>query len=134
MAPTKDTKDDRLSRKRAELIIKVRSGQMTATEAAAALCVSRKTYYEWEERALQGMLSALENGMPGRPRREVDQEKEALKDQVKKLEKDLAVHQTALKVRDLLGPVFPPPTEERTEGSRPVKCKTASKKNKRRKR
>lgn len=128
MASKKDTADDGLSRKRAELIIKVRSGQMTATEAAAALGVSRKTYYEWEERALQGMLSALENGTPGRPRKEVDQEKEALKNQVKRLEKDLAVHQTALKVRELLGPLFPQAAEEEREEVLPVRRKTASKK------
>jgi transposase len=49
----------RSARLRAELILKVRTGQMTATAAAAALGVSRKTYYEWEVRGLRGMLRAL---------------------------------------------------------------------------
>jgi transposase len=126
MAPTKDSTKDSLSRRRAELIIKVRAGRMTAKEAAAALGVSRKTYYEWEERALQGMLSALENGTPGRPPSVTDEEKEALKNRVEKLETTLEAHRTALKVRELLGPAF-----ERTEsGAR----KTPAKKNERRRR
>ena len=127
MAPKEDSKDS-LSRKRAELIVKVRSGQITATEAAAALGVSRKTYYEWEERALQGMLTALENGSPGRPRTETDGETEKLKKRVQELETELQAHQTALKIRELLDPVFPRQgTKEATRG------KTAGKKKRLRK-
>ena len=29
--------------------------------------MSRKTYYQWESRALTGMIAALERGRPGRP-------------------------------------------------------------------
>jgi transposase-like protein len=40
---------------------------MTATEGAAALGVSRKTYYKWENRALGAMLDGLEDRDTGRP-------------------------------------------------------------------
>jgi len=40
---------------------------MTATEGAATLGVSRKTYYKWENRALGAMLDGLEDRDTGRP-------------------------------------------------------------------
>lgn len=55
------------ARMRAEVILKVRAGLMTATEAAAMLGVSRKTYYQWEKRGLGAMLRQLEDQSPGRP-------------------------------------------------------------------
>jgi len=56
-----------LARERASIILQVRSGALTATEGAERLGISRKTYYEWEDRALQAMALALENHAPGRP-------------------------------------------------------------------
>ena len=55
------------ARRRAEVIMKVRSGLMTATQGAAALGISRKTYYKWENRALGAMLGELEDRDCGRP-------------------------------------------------------------------
>ena len=55
------------ARQRAEIIMKVRSGLLTATEGAAALGISRKTYYKWENRALDAMLDGLEDRETGRP-------------------------------------------------------------------
>ncbi len=52
---------------RTEMIVKVRAGQMTAKAAAAALGVSRKTYYKWEKRGLQAMLAAERDETAGRP-------------------------------------------------------------------
>jgi DNA-directed RNA polymerase specialized sigma24 family protein len=60
-------KSQDISRQRAEVILQVRSGRITATEAAHLLGISRKTYYQWEQRALSGMLAGLENRPPGRP-------------------------------------------------------------------
>jgi len=56
-----------LARRRAEVIIEVRAGRMTAMEGARQLGISRKTYYQWEHRALRGMIDALMPGRPGRP-------------------------------------------------------------------
>ena len=60
-------KEKKLARERAAIILQVRSGALTATEGAERLGISRKTYYEWEDRALQAMALALENHAPGRP-------------------------------------------------------------------
>jgi len=59
--------EKKLARERAAVILEVRSGKLTATEGAERLGVSRKTYYEWEDRALTAMAEALENQAPGRP-------------------------------------------------------------------
>jgi transposase-like protein len=50
---------------RASVVFAVRSGQITVEEGARRLGVSRKTYYEWERRALQAMTDALEDRPPG---------------------------------------------------------------------
>lgn len=49
-----------------------------ATAAAAALGVSRKTYYKWEGRALQGMMLQLSDQEPGRPSAAPDPREQAL--------------------------------------------------------
>ena len=55
------------SRHRAEVIMKVRCGLMTATQAAKELGISRKTYYKWEQRGLEALLGGLEDQPSGRP-------------------------------------------------------------------
>jgi transposase len=71
---TKD-KEQELARERALVILRVRSGAMTAKQGAQALGVSRKTYYQWEDRALKAMALALENRVAGRPCVSTDEEK-----------------------------------------------------------
>lgn|ERR1700733_8605403 len=90
------------ARQRAELIFKVRSGQMTATEAAQTLGISRQQYYQWEQRALQALLSAVENQPTGRPRNLKDPEKEALQRRVQQLEQQVQHHQQREALRQLL--------------------------------
>ena len=58
---------DGQARRRAELIVAVRSGQKTAALAAAELGVSRKTWYKWENRGLEAMVAALTDRPTGRP-------------------------------------------------------------------
>lgn len=41
-----------LARRRAQLIMQVQNGLLSAQEAARQLRISRKTYYKWERRAL----------------------------------------------------------------------------------
>src|SRR5512141_2846233 len=82
-----------LARKRAEIILQVRSGQITATQGAQLLGISRKTYYQWEKRALAGMLSQLEDLPSGRPAQPQDLEKLALQQKVRQLEQELLVRQ-----------------------------------------
>jgi transposase len=77
------------ARRRANLILKVHSGLMTASAAAKALGASRKTYYKWEKRALEGMLEGLCERSSGRPASDRDEEKEQLQTKVQELEQRL---------------------------------------------
>jgi transposase len=70
---------DELARLRAELILEVRSGEISATDAAKKLGVSRKTYYKWESRALKGMVKALNDRGRGRPSAAAAPETQALR-------------------------------------------------------
>jgi len=58
---------ERDAHRRAELIFMARSGQISITAAASELGVSRKTYYQWEAKAFDSMVDALQEGEPGRP-------------------------------------------------------------------
>src|SRR5512135_1598064 len=95
-------KEKKLARERASIILQVRSGSLTATEGAERLGVSRKTYYEWEDRALQAMTLALENHPPGRPPVLLDAEKEELQTKIRDLEKKLYLAEKTIEVKDLL--------------------------------
>lgn len=90
------------ARERALVILQVRSGALTAKEGAKLLGVSRKTYYEWEEKSLKAMSLALENRPSGRPPLPVDPEKEALRERVRELEKKLDLAEKTIEVKELL--------------------------------
>lgn len=94
--------DEGRARERAAVVFAVRSGQITAEEGARRLGVSRKTYYEWERRALAAMTEALEDRAAGRPSTPRDHEKERLQEQITELEKKLFVAQKTVEVRDML--------------------------------
>jgi transposase len=95
-------KDEDLARERAAVVFAVRSGQITAEEGARRLGISRKTYYEWERRALQAMTEALENKAPGRPAIPQDEEKERLQEKIAELENKLFVAEKTVEVRNML--------------------------------
>ncbi len=92
----------KLARERASIILQVRSGALTATEGAERLGISRKTYYEWEDRALEAMALALENHPAGRPPTPLEAEKEELQTKVRDLEKKLYLAEKTIEVKDLL--------------------------------
>jgi transposase len=99
----KREKERKLARERALVILKVRSGALTAKEGAKLLGVSRKTYYEWEEKSLKAMALALENRPAGRPSVPVDGEKETLRERIRELEKKLDLAEKTIEVKELLG-------------------------------
>jgi transposase len=96
-------KEQKLARERALVILQVRSGALTAKEGAKLLGVSRKTYYEWEEKSLKAMALALENHPAGRPPVPVDEEKETLRERIQELEKKLDVAKKTTTVKEFLG-------------------------------
>jgi transposase len=95
-------KKKKLARQRALVILQVRSGVLTAKEGAKLLGVSRKTYYEWEEKSLKAMALALENHPSGRPPEPVDEEKETLREQIRELEKKLYLAEKSIEVKEIL--------------------------------
>jgi transposase len=99
----KKEKEQKLARERALVILQVRSGILTAKEGSQLLGVSRKTYYEWEEKSLKAMTLALENRPAGRPRAPIDEEKETLREQIRELEKKLDLAEKTIEVKELLG-------------------------------
>ena len=96
-----EEREKALARERALVILQVHSGSLTAQEGARRLGVSRKTYYEWEQRALGAMTLALENRPPGRLPVPVDEENERLRRQVKELEQKLFLTEKAMEVKEL---------------------------------
>ena len=98
----KKDKEQKLARERALVILQVGSGALTAKEGARLLGVSRKTYYEWEEKSLKAMALALENRPSGRPPLPVDPEKETLRQRVRELEKKLDLAEKTIEMKELL--------------------------------
>ena len=92
-----------LARKRALVILQVRGGVLTAGEGAKLLGVSRKTYYEWEEKSFKAMAQALENRPAGRPPAPMDEEKDALRERIQELEKKLDLAEKIIEIKELLG-------------------------------
>lgn len=90
------------AQQRARLILQVQSGQLTATAAARQLQLSRKGYYQWEQRALRAMLAAVEQQPPGRPRQRRDPEKTRLTQQVRQLEDQVEHLQQVARLRQQL--------------------------------
>jgi transposase len=90
------------ARQRAEVIFKVRSGQVTATTAAQMLGISRQQYYQWETRALEALLQALEDQPTGRPKGQTDPEKQTLQRRVEQLEQQVQDYERKEKLHQLV--------------------------------
>jgi transposase-like protein len=99
------------SEQRAQLILQVRTGQLTAQEAARQLGISRQAFYKWEKRGLSAMLNALQDQPPGRPKGATDPEKDQLKSRVEQLERQVRLYEQRDNLRELLkemeGPADP---------------------------
>jgi len=95
-------KEQELARERALVILRVRSGAMTAKQGAQALGVSRKTYYQWEERALKAMALALENRVAGRLSVSTDEENKTLRQRIRELEKKLDLAEKTCAAKEMM--------------------------------
>jgi transposase len=100
--PTASPDQHALARQRAQLIMQVRSGVLTAEAAARQLGISRKTYYKWERRALAAMVAALGNRGQGRQPQPRDPEKAALRRQTEALQAKLTVLEQTERIRQRL--------------------------------
>jgi transposase len=97
MSPNEQEKQARL---RAEVIVQVQSGLLSATEAAKRLGVSRKTYYQWERKALEGMIGALVDKESGRPATPRDPQKEEMQKKLADLEEREKVREQVERIRE----------------------------------
>jgi hypothetical protein len=83
--------------------MKVRCGLMKATEAAALLGISRKTYYKREKRGLEGLLTGLEEKTAGRPEAEAQNSAQLeLEKQLAQVQRDNELLQKKLQLKDLV--------------------------------
>jgi transposase len=98
--------EDPKASQRQRVILEVLAGRMNVTEAALELGVSRKTYYEWQERALTAMRAALQDRAGGRPATPVDPEKEQLREAVENLERDRLVLESRLRIQEAIRQTF----------------------------
>lgn len=110
------------ARERASVILQVRSGQITASQGAKLLGVSRKTYYQWEKRALEAMMNSLQELEPGRPRKKVDPALQAMESRVETLESQLKTASQTAQLRATLSKLRQdggkPPAKKKPKSSR----------------
>lgn len=111
---------------RASVILQVRSGQITATEGARRLGLSRKTYYQWEKRGLEGLLAAVEEQAPGRPRQESPPELLALQARIAELEAQLKTARQTAQLRAVVLEMRNPPETRQKPEQRIKKKRNAS--------
>jgi DNA-binding XRE family transcriptional regulator len=91
------------ARQRAEIIMKVRCGLMTATQAAQLLGVSRKTYYKWEQRGLAALLEGVQDQEGGRPETSAEQTQKAAFDKdLEDLKQKNELLEKQLKLKDIV--------------------------------
>lgn len=117
MKKAASTQQDK-ARLRAEVIMKVRCGLLTAQQAAEHLGVSRKTYYKWEERGLCALLSNLADQSSGRPCRPVESEKQALERQLEQARRECAILKHKMALKDVLTELKLTPGMSRVEKKR----------------
>lgn len=85
-----------------QLIMQVRGGMLNATDAARQLGVSRKTWYEWETRAINGMMEALQPKKPGRPSSQAGPETQRLRSEISSLQQQVQILEQRYQVQKLL--------------------------------
>jgi transposase-like protein len=103
------------SEQRANLILQVRTGQITAQEAARQLGISRQAFYKWERRALKALLNALQDQPAGRPKGATDPEKDQLKSRVEQLERQVRLYEQRDNLRTLLKQMESRPDRDSTK-------------------
>ena len=93
---------DQTARLRAELIMKVRCGLITARQAAKQLGVSRKTFYQWEQRGLSALLEGVTDKPPGRPAHPPDDHRQWLEKQLGDAHREIELLHRKMALKDVL--------------------------------
>ena len=132
---------DPKAQKRMSVILQVLNGQITATQGAEQLGVSRKTFHSWENKALLSLHESLKDKSPGRPERELNPYVEEIENKLKNLSKQVLMLEQEREIRDILqGKLtdafdeldgIPSGTQKKSSESKPSKSKKRQKKKKR---
>lgn len=112
------------ARQRATLILQVQAGQITATAAAQQMGLSRKSYYQWEERGLNALLESQIEQPPGRPPKETDPEKEQLRRQVAQLQLKITELEQVLELRQVVQQLQASDAKKNSRSCRPSSSKS----------
>lgn len=113
-----------LAARRLEQIMACMRGEKSATQAAEALGVSRQTFYEWYNRALDALRDSLQDRTTGRPPTPPeDPAKIQLERRVSELQRQVKLLENAILIRDVLDgvPRFTSPRESAAPSSRSKK-------------
>ena len=108
----------REAKRLAAALLEVLAGTRTPTEAAQALGISAARYYQVERRALQGLLDACEPSPKGR-QRSLASELATLRQEVQRLQRELARQQTLVRLSQrTIGLAAPPPPPAKGQGKK----------------
>jgi len=109
----------------AAAVLEVLAGARTPAQAAAALGMSLPRYYQREWQALRGLLAGCETRPQGRQRRP-ERELSALRQQVQRLERDLARQQSLVRLAQRTVGLAPPaPAPAKVAGKKRPRRPTA---------
>ena len=100
------TEEDPKVQQRMKVVLAHLTGQINATEAAQALGVSRKTFYEWRDRVQAAIQSALADRPTGRPSQPVDPQKEELQSELERMEMERCVLEKRLRIQEAIREVL----------------------------
>jgi len=126
---------------RMSVILKSLSGEITATQGAQELNVSRKTFHSWVNRALTGLHESLKDKPTGRPEKEFNPYLEELESKVKDLTRQVLMLEQEREIRDILqGELrhafeeLDTPLEEQKKSTRPRSAKDRKRQKKKKRR
>lgn len=105
--PPKSSLQDEKAKLRANLLLEVTAGKITATQAAERLGVSRKTWHEWQARGLAALFAAMQDRPTGRPPTPVDEEAERLAKELEDKHREVEEREMARRIQSLLRPLPP---------------------------
>ena len=89
--------------RRTEEVLAVIERRKTAVQAAVDLGVSRKTFYEWLNKAMAALSDSMRDGLPGRPPKpQEDPETLQLKEENAALRRENQELKGALRIREVL--------------------------------
>lgn len=98
----KQPSSQQMARLRAEMIMKVRCGLLTARQAAGRLGVSRKTFYKWEARGLSALLDSVTDQPPGRPSHPSEDHRQWLEKQLQDANRQIELLNHKMALKDVL--------------------------------